>query len=134
MTAVPEGLFPGPVVDGRPTWYAVVEDVPEDWECREAPSAQWRPRAFWCSDLIVQCRPMALPDPTWLRTGFGGPAATEMVTFEAPLFGVTTVGEMRDRADLDQWEWASACHGTWTPWFPEFEAAPDFPVIVRRRP
>jgi len=34
-------LYPGPEVDGRPTWFGFGEHIPEGWERRASRSACW---------------------------------------------------------------------------------------------
>jgi len=66
------------------------------------------------------------------------PAGTWIPTPTADLIA-TTVGEMRARTDLDQWDAADfgrVDSGGWSPctWVIHLPQDDDFPVIVRRKP
>jgi len=74
----------------------------------------------------LRCRPPQQPDPegTWLPT----PTSDQIAT---------TVGAMRDRVDLDQWEFACTWASGWASYdtsdAPDYDAPDDLPVIVRRK-
>lgn len=84
----------------------------------------------------VEARPKQQPAPRPIASrGLNDGFALER---EGPGgFTVTTVGEMRDRTDLDQWEYCDATWGRWANW-PTINGftseSDDFPVIVRRKP
>lgn len=119
MTATPDGLSPGP--DG--TFYGPLSCVPDDWEYRYSADGKWDGYDREGSDraAIVQARPAPLGPPTGIR-------------FDDAI--VTVWGEMRDRPDLDQWEYARA--GPHWPGWCICDATPRdtpgyFPLVVRRR-
>ncbi len=104
--ALPEGHVLVPAGRG-----AESVDVPDGWRIASA---------------LYELAPAGrLPDPeaqaTWVLYGERQCIAT-------------TVGQMRDRVDLDQWEWANAASGKWIRWPRYFMAEnDDFPVVVRRK-
>lgn len=108
-------------------------DVPDGWEFRSITGLnEWNPADRRVAPLsqLVEARPVRQPDPKgkWVSDG------------NNHFLGlVTTVAEMRDRTDLDQWEYADTCSnhgGGWFSWAETFwtnEFDDDFPVIVRRK-
>lgn len=111
----------------------VTPEYPIKRRCDVGPDEEWRDGAGheWSFDDVytstaattwVEVRPKQQPDPegTWLPT----PTEDRIAT---------TVGEMRDRTDLDQWEFAN--RATWEIYHDPsaLDAPDDFPVIVRRR-
>ena len=62
--ATPEGMTPGPVVDGRPTWYGSSDDARAAGmtEARGRPDDGWSYVGHWAWATIVQAR-YPLPKP-----------------------------------------------------------------------
>lgn len=117
--------MPGLVVGPDDTFYGELRQVPlHGWEVRITAGSEWRPRTAldpWSQRAIVQARRVLAPDPN----GIWWPGQI-----------TTTWGEMRDRSDLDEWEYANV--GPYVSgWNTCTEIARDtrvdFPLTVRRR-
>ena len=63
--ANPEGMTPGPEVDGRPTWYGTAKDAQAAGmtECRGLAESCWAGSNQWHSRAIVQARYPLPPKP-----------------------------------------------------------------------
>lgn len=111
----------------------LLRDVPEGWEHRFGPEDIWEPgreRRPYAAPVLVEARPVRQPDPEGTDISLDG----QFIGF------VTSVGEMRGRTDLNQWEWACTDQGTWFQLYDNAllfllfaECTDDFPVVVRRR-
>jgi hypothetical protein len=106
-------------------------DVPRTDEWRgNVHASEWVPMDEMRpdDDRIVECRPIRLPDPNgeWVWSSDA-----------RYRYWSTTVGEMRDRTDLDQWG-VAAPFGYWVKaltaarYWAEEPAADSHPIIVRR--
>lgn len=81
--------------------------------------------------LLYELRPVVkLPDPEFMCNG-------TWADRDGRMCGVTTIGEMRDRSDLDQWEYANPYWGEWDSFAADgtrFDAESEgFPLVVRRK-
>jgi hypothetical protein len=54
----PDGLYPGPEVEGHPTWYGPRCRVPDGWEARPNERGPWGPPGIWLPAAVVQARPV----------------------------------------------------------------------------
>jgi len=52
-----EGLYPGPEVDGRPTWFAFGENIPAEWERRGSSYGRWWITPPAIPGTLYQARP-----------------------------------------------------------------------------
>ena len=102
------------------------DDVTEGQEWRCGPRDTWEAGPCGLPDIWVEVRPKRQPDPLSLSSA----------VVDGRTLHTTTVGEMRDRTDLDQWEVANWDHGEWGTYEDPlyWEDPDDFPVIVRRKP
>ncbi|NIR35089.1 MAG: hypothetical protein GWN07_03300 [Actinobacteria bacterium] len=84
------------------------------------------PDGWRIANALYELEPaVPLPDPDY---------SAMWTDLDGRMIFVTAVGRMRDRVDLDQWEWANAGSGKWIRWPRYFMAEnDDFPVVVRRK-
>jgi len=129
-------MYPGPEIDGRPSWFVKGSGLPGGWErqvLNVGTRGIWRqageggrpsPSSWYLA------RPIVEPDPPALRDGW-------QTTGEDGI--VITWGDMKNRADLDQWETLSIV-GTreggprWVDLRNIMQGTPEsYPVRVRRK-
>lgn len=131
-----DGPTPYTPPDGHVICRAV--DVRDGWEFRSRANGEWidhaRSGGSYYDDQIVEARPGRLHDPTFSWSWFDG---------ERRLNGITTIGEMRGRSDLDRWEyadtdpqsvgWTTFSDLNWSTVVSSLLNRDSLPVIVRRK-
>lgn len=130
MSDNPIKLWPGPLVDGRETYFTLGRDFYPltGWERRRGDGGQWEWEP-WRDDSFggayasnwYQVRPPAkLPDPTAMWAGGG-----QLVVVWA---------QMKDRTDLHEWE-VLVRNGTWVR-VDDLDLRPsadNYPIRIRRK-
>jgi hypothetical protein len=123
-------MYRGPVdEDGQQTWLCQGQDIPDGWERRSDSTLphKWYTGNTKLNARWYQVRPVELPDPKWMgRIAPIGEAG-----------GYTTLGEMRNRSDLDEWQFYNPA-GTWSLMRHHVGLSRDFnndnfPLLVRRK-
>ena len=125
-------LYIGPNVDGLPTCFTRAMDVPKGWEFRRHDGGVWvEPYSEVDEGSSVRTY-----SPRWVQTRppqqpvYDNPEGYIEISSDKTY--VLTWGQMKDRPDLDQWEWMTAS-GTWDVIGGARWSSDNWPMRVRRK-